>query len=378
MVLGYCTAERPRASDAGMPSVHYRRAPTRPPVHLATYGDANYRAVAKAFASHAIGLGYVSSATVYSEDDIAPLLPAKVLATNRTHCHDDANHNYGCSALFWLWKPVVLRAALGEVAPGSLLFYADGGLILNAAADAKRDWFAKLELLAKSDSPPIDAVRFVNKQRKFRFNRYWSRGDVIHSMVLRGVCEYAYCAEETKRCDADASRALGERAKYNNSCLASFLMGEQIMAGRVLVRKTDASAALVDAWAEVAVRAPEMFQTRPLGYWPKRTWSYPGARGQRQDQSVFSALMYNFGWAGSGGGWRAWSHKPQVKPHNPKASTCAPHGDLQCANACDRLELGRHEWLPACRRSCEGLDAGPRWTHPSCANATFAAALLAE
>ena len=98
------TAERPRASDAGMP--------TRPPVHLATYGDANYRAVAKAFASHAVGLGYVSSATVYSEDDIAPLLPAKVLATNRTHCHDDANHNYGCSALFWLWKPLVLRAAL--------------------------------------------------------------------------------------------------------------------------------------------------------------------------------------------------------------------------------------------------------------------------
>ena len=145
-------------------SVHYRRAPTRPPVHLATYGDANYRAVAKAFASHAVGLGYVSSATVYSEDDIAPLLPAKVLATNRTHCHDDANHNYGCSALFWLWKPVVLRAALGEVAPGSLLFYADGGLILNAAADAKRDWFAKLELLAKSDSPPIDAVRFARTE----------------------------------------------------------------------------------------------------------------------------------------------------------------------------------------------------------------------
>ena len=80
----YSAAERPRASDAGMPSVHYRRAPTRPPVHLATYGDANYRAVAKAFASHAVGLGYVSSATVYSEDDIA-MLPSRKSARDESH-----------------------------------------------------------------------------------------------------------------------------------------------------------------------------------------------------------------------------------------------------------------------------------------------------
>lgn len=55
---------------------------------------------------------------------------------------------------------------------------------------------------------------------------------------------------------------------------------------------------LVDEWAAVALERPRLFTDDPSA-----RPNPPGFHEHRHDQAIFSALMYNRGWAGSTDGW---------------------------------------------------------------------------
>lgn len=150
---------------------------------------------------------------------------------------------------YWIWKPYIIKRELDRISEGDILVYLDAGCIINSRG--KDQYFQYIESL--SNINPIICFEHTNC-----FAKQYNKMDLLDYMELSGNLD--------------------------------FLESRQLMAGILLIKKTEKTKALIDSWYEIMHGNPHLIDDSP-----SVNPELDCFKEHRHDQSVFSALCYKYG-----------------------------------------------------------------------------------
>lgn len=162
---------------------------------------------------------------------------------------------------YWIWKPIVIHAALSELNEGDVLVYADAGCVVHNEPQRIQE-----DLQAIRDDPI--GISHCGTRGGFRKNR--NRMDVTKAML--------------KDADADVIKDF----------LEHHTDGEEFEANRLVICKKPNSVSFVNQWMDVALRNPRWFTDDPSDM-----ENHPDFIEHRHDQSIYNLLAYIHGVLGN-------------------------------------------------------------------------------
>eukprot|EP00747_Dinoflagellata_sp_TGD_P192952 gnl/TRDRNA2_/TRDRNA2_58530_c0_seq1.p1 gnl/TRDRNA2_/TRDRNA2_58530_c0~~gnl/TRDRNA2_/TRDRNA2_58530_c0_seq1.p1 ORF type:complete len:315 (+),score=49.08 gnl/TRDRNA2_/TRDRNA2_58530_c0_seq1:91-1035(+) len=235
-----------------------------------TYGDARYARSRERLAHEASRSGLFNSIHIYTLSDALDLARGSEQTLQVLHQAEQALKGPGRKCRgggYWLWKPLVLQAALASVEDGDVVVYADAGCSMASRGEAmsasgRKECTDKISALRSGQ--PLDACRLPRSRKHGRFvygnERY-----------CRLACARMFAID-----------------------FDGFMSTVQVEANRVMLLKNAESTAFVEQWAAAALQHPDLFMDAPAG-----EVNSAGFREHRHDQAVFSALLHNRAWQGS-------------------------------------------------------------------------------
>lgn len=170
---------------------------------------------------------------------------------------------------YWLWKPIIIQAALSEMQEGDFLVYADAGCVVHNRPDLVRKDFAAV----LHDEVGISHCGTWGGERK-RLNRM----DVMQAFV------------------GDVDSFL----RHTN--------GTEFEANRLVFCKNQRSVAFVNEWAETAFRNPRWFTDDE-----STVKNHPDFVEHRHDQSIYNLLAYKHGVLGDKCNVQSWLTADRIR-----------------------------------------------------------------
>lgn len=173
---------------------------------------------------------------------------------------------------YWIWKPYIIKRELERISDGDVLVYLDAGCVINAFGGANYSRY----------------LDYLNTKQ-----------DII-------------CFEH-QNCFAKQYNKMQLLQHFDLANNLSFLESRQLMAGLLLIKKTETSVDLVSEWYSIMHGTPNLIDDSPSDL-PE----LPDFIAHRHDQSVFSALCYKYGIKGlpqqevypNGGDWSQMTEYP--------------------------------------------------------------------
>lgn len=153
---------------------------------------------------------------------------------------------------YWIWKPYIIKRELDRISDGDVLVYLDAGCIINSRGKDRYSQYIE----SLSNTNPIICFEHTNC-----FAKQYNKMDLLDYMELS-----------------------------NNS---DFLESRQLMAGILLIKKTEKTKLLITNWYEIMHNNPRLIDDSS-SIKPELDCF----KEHRHDQSVFSALCYKYGLKG--------------------------------------------------------------------------------
>ncbi len=222
------------SADARARAAVFRR------VHLVTYGSGAFARSVKRLVSDARRFGF-SKIHVYRPE----MLPRDFI---RAHQKFLVQSRRGDG--YWLWKSYIVQDVLSRLPDGAMLFYADAGCAINVDAQAR--FYEWVDLCDARDVISFEMVK------ETLLEKYWTKMSV---------------------------------AEFMNCTAPQYLETGQIAAGIFGIKKTPRTVDLVRRWHDICC----LEWTIDNSVQPPK--NDEGFREHRHDQSVFSLLLKQAGFA---------------------------------------------------------------------------------
>ncbi|GAA4438011.1 hypothetical protein GCM10023188_32860 [Pontibacter saemangeumensis] len=201
--------------------------------YFVTYGDKAYENSKKRIAKQASETGFFDKILVYGREDVSDDVATSPLFNNKK------------GGGYWIWKPNVVGNTLKEMKEGDILVYADSG----CSVFKDEEWNRYFGLLEKYNG----IVFLINGT-----NEQYSRSSII-----------------------DHFSGIGKHWKKRYQIAATFF----------LIKKTASTVEFISRWQDIMLNRPDLVMDVPES---ERSKESPRFVGNRHDQSIFTALAYQY------------------------------------------------------------------------------------